>query len=218
MKRFDRPILGFLSREENQAILEAPDPHTWVGQRDRALLTTLYNTGARVSEMLRLEVGDLILEGTPAVHIHGEGRKQRTVPLWRSTASLLRFWKRHLSSTGAHDPLSPNRGITAMTGSNVAQRLAFAVGVASNDHPRLRKQSISPHSIRHTTAMHLLQSGVDIAVVALWLGHENPSTTHMYVEADLSMKERALERLQPAGAKSIRYKPVDSLMHFLTTL
>ncbi|MFP5226335.1 MAG: tyrosine-type recombinase/integrase [Acidobacteriota bacterium] len=218
MKRFDRPLPGFLSREEIQAILDSPDPRTWVGQRDRALFTTLYNTGARISEVLGLNIGDLILEGTPVVHIHGKGRKQRSMPLWRSTASLLRLWKRHLDSTAACDCLFPNRGGTAMTRSNVAQRLSLAVALAARDHPRLRTQTVSPHSFRHTAAMHLLQSGVDITVIALWLGHENPSTTHMYLEADLSMKERALQRLQPAGASHTRYRPANHLMQFLTSL
>jgi site-specific recombinase XerD len=218
MKRFDRPLPGFLSREEIQAILDSPDPHTWVGQRDRALFTTLYNTGARVSEMLSLNVADLILEGTPAVHIHGKGRKQRSVPLWRSTASLLRLWKRHLNSTAACDCLFPNRNGTAMTRSNVAQRLSLAVALAARNHPSLMTHTVSPHCFRHTTALHLLQSGVDITVIALWLGHESPSTTHMYIEADLSMKERALRRLQPAGASRTRYRPPDQLMQFLTSL
>ena len=217
MKRFDRPIPGFLSREEVQAILNAPDPHTWVGQRDRALFTILYNTGARVSEVIRLATGDLVLEGTAAIHLQGKGRKQRTVPLWRSTAALLRSWKRQLHAD-THACLFPNRGGTAMTRSNVAQRLSLAAALAAQNHPRLKTLPVSPHCMRHTTAMHLLQSGVDITVIALWLGHENPSTTHMYVEADLSLKERALEKLQPAGARYSRYRPADQLMQFLATL
>lgn len=218
MKRFDRPLPEFLSREEIQAILDAPDTGTWCGRRDRALLTTLYNTGARVSEVLGLTAKDLILEGTPAVHIHGKGRKQRSVPLWRSTASLLRSWKRQLDIPGANDYLFPNRRGTAMTRSNAAQRLSLAVAQAVRNHPRLKTHTVSPHSIRHSTALHLLQSGVDITVIALWLGHENPSTTHMYIEADLSMKERALQRLKPLSAKASRYKPPDQLMQFLVTL
>jgi site-specific recombinase XerD len=218
MKRFDRPLPEFLSREEIQAILAAPDTHTWVGQRDRALFTTLYNTGARVSEVLHLVVRDLILDGTPAVHIHGKGRKQRSVPLWKSTASLLRSWQRRLNTSGPHDYLFPSRRGTRMTRSNVAQRISLTVAQAARDHPRLKTRTVSPHSFRHTTALHLLQSGVDITVIALWLGHENPSTTHMYIEADLSMKERALQRLQPAGVKSTHYRPPDQLMKFLANL
>lgn len=218
MKRVDRPLPGFLSRPEIQTILNAPDLRTWAGQRDRALFTVLYNTGARVSEALGLRIRDLILEGTPAVHIHGKGRKQRTVPLWRSTVSLLRSWKRCLDNCAADDFLFPNRCGAAMTRSNAAQRLGLATTTAASDHPRLRQFRVSPHTVRHTTAMHLLQSGVDITVIALWLGHENPSTTHMYVEADISMKERALQRLRPVGARHVRYRPADQLMQFLAAL
>ncbi|HTF63655.1 MAG TPA: tyrosine-type recombinase/integrase [Edaphobacter sp.] len=149
MKRFDRPLPEFLSREEIQAILDAPDTRTWCGQRDRALLITLYNTGARVSEVLGLTAKDLILEETPAIHIHGKGRKQRSVPLWRSTASLLRSWKRRLNILGTHDYLFPNRRGTAMTRSNAAQRLSLAVAQAARNHPRLKTHTVSPHSIRH---------------------------------------------------------------------
>ena len=105
-----------------------------------------------------------------------------------------------------------------MTRSNLAQRLVIAVKAAAKDQPHLRERSISPHTIRHTTAMHLLQSGVDMSVIALWLGHESTSTTHMYIEADLSMKERALQRLKPANLKRGRYRPPQQLLQFLESL
>jgi len=218
-KRFDRPMLGFLSRDDMQAVLNAPDARSWVGQRDRALLTTMYNTGARVSEIIGIRVGDLILDGAPCVHLHGKGRKQRTVPLWRGTATLLRAWMRRLDGPGtANGPLFPNRDGRAMTRSNVTQRLALWVQTAAVHQPHLLGRRISPHTIRHTTAMHLLQSGVDITVIALWLGHESPSTTHLYVEADLEMKERALGHLQPPNVTVPRYRPPDALMRFLQSL
>jgi integrase/recombinase XerD len=218
MKRFDRPRLGFLSRGEMQAILDAPDVRSWVGQRDRALLAALYNTGARASEILGLRLADIVLDGAPCVHIHGKGRKQRTVPLWRSTATMLRSWRRRLGDTVDASPLFPNRGGTAMTRSNLIQRLARHVEAAAGAHPSLRERPVTPHTIRHTTAMHLLQSGVDIAVIALWLGHERPGTTHMYIEADLAMKERALSRLHAPSTGRARYRPPDRLMHFLQGL
>jgi len=218
VKRFDRPMLGFLSREDMQAVLDAPDAKSWVGQRDRALLTAMYNTGARVSEIIGLRIGDLILDGTPCVHLHGKGRKQRSVPLWRTTATLLRAWTRRLDGAAAGCPLFPNRGGAGMTRSNVTQRLALSVKTAATDRPQLLGRSISPHTIRHTTAMHLLQSGVDITVIALWLGHESPATTHSYIQADLAMKERALAQLQPPDTAAARYQPPDALMRFLESL
>ena len=218
MKRFDRPVLGFLSRQEMQAIIEAPDPRTWAGQRDRALFSLMYNTGARVSEVTGLHVGDVVIDGTTTAHLHGKGRKDRSVPLWRSTASLIRAWKRQLGGAGDEHFLFPSRSGERMARSSVTQRFDLAVSTAAERHPQLARRSISPHTIRHTTAMHLLQSGVDITVIALWLGHESPATTHMYLEADLSMKERTLNRLQPIGASPGRYRPPDQLMKFLQSL
>lgn len=218
MKRYDKPLLGFLSRDEMQAILDAPDTANWTGRRDQALFTVLYNTGARVSEVIGLRVSDVILEGSPCVHIHGKGRKQRTIPLWRSTAALLRIWKRDLDGAATAAPMFPNRDGAPMTRSNVTQRLALYVKAAAERSPQLLGRQVSPHTIRHTTAMHLLQSGIDIAVIALWLGHESTTTTHMYIEADLSMKERALERLQPPQTGLSRYRPPDRLMQFLQAL
>jgi integrase/recombinase XerD len=218
MKRFDRPMLGFLSREEMQAILEAPDTQSWTGQRDRVLFAVLYNTGARVSELINVCAKDAILDTSPSIHILGKGRKQRTVPLWRSTVTQLRAWKRRLGAISPDAPLFPNRDGVPMTRSNVRQRLEVAIQVAAEKHPQLLKRVISPHTFRHTTAMHLLQSGVDITVIALWLGHESPATTHIYVEADLAMKERALSKLRPPNIKSVRYRPPDQLLQFLQNL
>lgn len=218
MKRFDRPVLGFLSRQEMRSILEAPDPRTWAGQRDRALFSLMYNTGARVSEAIDLRIGDVVIDGTMAAHLRGKGRKERSVPLWRPTASLIRAWKQRLENAGDDKFLFPSRGGERMARSNVTQRLALAVSAAAERHPQLARRSISPHTIRHTTAMHLLQTGIDITVIALWLGHESPATTHMYLDADLSMKERTLDRLQPIGASPGRYRPPDQLMRFLQNL
>ncbi len=178
----------------------------------------MYNTGARVSEVIGLRVGDVVIDGTMAAHLHGKGRKERSVPLWRSTASLIRGWKHQLEGAGDDKFLFPSRGGERMARSNVTQRLDLAVSAAAERHPQRARRSISPHTVRHTTAMHLLQSGVDITVIALWLGHENPATTHMDLEADLSMKKRALDRLQPIGASPGRYRPSDQLMRFLQGL
>jgi site-specific recombinase XerD len=194
MKRFDRRLVGHLSRDEIEALLAAPDPNTWCGQRDRVLFATLYNTGARVSELIHLRVGDVVLGKAPCAHIHGKARKQRTVPLWRSTASQIKSW---LQRNGASPDqmLFPNRSGNPMTRSNVTARLKLAVQTATRRCPQLSSHPVSPHVIRHSTGTHLLQSGVDLSVIALWLGHESPATTHMYVEANLAMKEHALNAL-----------------------
>jgi len=217
MKRSDKPVLGFLSRSEVKALLDAPDRDTWYGRRDRALLKMLYNTGARVSELIGIHVSDLELDVTPSVRLHGKGRKQRTVPLWKDTAVEVQRWI-EFAGLRAEQPLLPNRWGRSMTRSNVAERIAVAVSAAAAGCPSLLGRSISPHTLRHTTAMHLLQSGVDITVIALWLGHESPSTTHGYVEADLAMKERALAAIAPLKTRRSRYRPPDALLKFLEAL
>jgi site-specific recombinase XerD len=217
MKRFDKPLLGFLSRDEIQAILDAPDVTTWCGHRDRAMFTVLYNTGGRVSEITGLQVADLVLAGCAAVHIRGKGRKERSVPLWRVTVTEVRKWLAR-THAGPDQPLFPGWSGTRMTRPAVTARLQLAVKKAAHVCPQLAKRDVTPHVIRHSTAMHMLQSGVDITLIALWLGHESPATTHMYVEADLAMKERALNAVQPPHLKQTRYQPSDRVLHFLETL
>ncbi|MEY9120682.1 integrase/recombinase XerD [Bradyrhizobium yuanmingense] len=217
-KPHDKAVLGFLSRSEMDAIIAAPDCATWAGRRDQAMFMLLYNTGARVSEAIGLRVGDVVLDVSPVAHLHGKGRKRRSVPLWKATATTLRQWLRDLPDTGPQGYLFPSSAGKQLSRSSVTQRLAQAVAQATSKLPALAERAISPHTIRHTTAMHLLQSGVDITVIALWLGHEHPSTTHIYMEADLKMNEEALSRLQPIAATPARYRPPDQLMAFLQSL
>jgi site-specific recombinase XerD len=217
LKRFDRPCLEFLAREEMEAIIAAPEKTTFSGHRDFVMFMTLYNTGARVSEIIRLQVGDVCLENKGSILIHGKGRKQRSVPLWKSTQRHLKMWLLRLKSD-SNEPLFPSRCRRPLTRPGVEYRLRLAVKKAAERFPSLKQRQISPHTLRHTTAMHLLQSGVDITVIALWLGHESPATTHMYVEADLTMKEKALQKLQDPSLKSVRYQACDSILSFLESL
>lgn len=218
VKRFERPMFGYLSREEMLAVIGTPGK-SWLSQRDHVLFLLMYNTGARVSEIIGITVGEVVLdEGAACVHLHGKGRKQRSVPLWRSTVRALRDWLRLNPQFEMASPLLPNHNGSQMTRSNVTKRLTLAVQAASASVPGLSTRRISPHTIRHTTAMHLLQAGVDVSVIALWLGHESPVTTHHYVEADLTMKERALARLREPDAQVLRYRAPDSLIAFLRAL
>jgi site-specific recombinase XerD len=214
MKRFERPMLGFLTREEMMTVLGQPGS-SWTSQRDHLLLAMLYNTGSRVSEIIGVRVADVVLDRAACVHLHGKGRKQRSIPLWKETVQELRAWLRlnpHMR------PLLPNRDGTPMTRSNVARRLELAGKRAQAKLPDLKKKRVSPHLLRHTTAMHLLQSGVPFNVIALWLGHESATTTHRYVEANLAMKEKALARLEAPETKLQRFRAPDALMQFLQTL
>ena len=180
------------------------------------VLATLLNTGARVSELISLTVGNVVLGSCACVHLKGKGRKQRTVPLWRTTASSLRQWLRTYPRP-ADRPLFPNRTGGPMTRTGVTDRLQLAVATAAQRCPTL-KRHVSPHTVRHSTAMHLLQAGVDLSVIALWLGHESITTTHIYVEADLAMKERALSAVQAPSVKPLRFRPTEDVLAFLEGL
>lgn len=172
-KRFDRPALDFLTREEIDALLDAPDRSSWSGHRDAVLLAVLYNSGARVSELTGLRVADLLLDRACALHLHGKGRKQRVVPLWKPIAKQLRGWLPRIDPSPAA-PVFPNRAGKPLTRSGVEQRLRLALATASEHCPSLAGRRISPHTLRHTTAMHLLQSGVDITVIALCSATKTP--------------------------------------------
>jgi site-specific recombinase XerD len=217
MKRFARPLVGFLSHEEMEAILSAPDAQTWAGRRDRLLLLLLYNTGARVSEPIAIQRRDVDLQHSGAVHLHGKGRKERVLPLWKRTTAPLRAWMSTLPIEPTQ-PLLPNRFGQMMSRSGVEERLQRAVTAAAATCPALRERKVPPHVVRHSTAMALLQAGVDLAVIALWLGHEGVSTTHHYLEADLAMKERALATLQPPETKTPRFTPRADILAFLDSL
>ena len=217
MKRYERPLVGFLTREEMDAVLDAPRGNTWSGRRDRALWAVMYNTGIRVSEVIALSVKDLSLERPGSISIFGKGRKHRIVPLWGRTTDTLRKWLKD-TSQAPESPLFPNVHGQRLSRSGVEQRLKVAVHNAARRCPSLAGRPVSPHTIRHTTAMHLLQSGVALPVIALWLGHESPETTHMYLEADLVMKESALAKLQEPDTPGQRYRPSDSLLGFLQSL
>jgi site-specific recombinase XerD len=210
-------VVGFLTREEVEAILAAPNTSTWSGQRDHVLLSTLYNTGARVSEIIAVERQDFEGERYSAIHLHGKGRKERVVPLWKKTAIALRSWLKKIPCD-PQQSLFPNRFGQPLSRSGVEKRLQATVHLACPSCPSLRNTRVSPHVVRHSTAMHLLQSGVDLAVIALWLGHESVVTTHQYLQADLQMKEQALAALQPPQTATGRFKPSAAVLAFLDTL
>jgi site-specific recombinase XerD len=216
-KRFDRPVLGYLTRDEITAVLAAPDRRTWSGQRDAVLLAVAYNTGARVSELTGLRARDVLLERQTALLLHGKGRKQRVIPLWTSTAAGLRAWLAQ-NRPGPETPLFPNRNGATMTRSGVRDRLDRAVATAEQTCPSLHGRQVSPHTLRHSTAVHLLESGADLAVIALWLGHSSPAVTHQYLEADLATKEAVLQRLTDPNPGPTRFRPPDRLLAFLEHL
>lgn len=216
-KRSARPMMTFLTRPEIDAVLATTDQKTWMGSRDHALLLTMYNTGARAAEITTLRCGQVSFGRTTLIRLHGKGRKDRTVPLWPQTSRVLRRWFQVLVADEAKLAFPSGKG-TTLSSDGLDYILQRAVKKATLACPSLLNKRVTPHALRRTTAMHLLQGGVDIAVIALWLGHESIETTHGYVEADLEIKQRALDKLTPASGKVSRYKPSDCLMRFLTSL
>jgi integrase/recombinase XerD len=196
LKRADKKLIGYLTRPEMQALLAAPDPAKWSGRRDHALFLILYNSGARISEVLTLTRDQVRFDSSTFVQLTGKGRKERTVPLWPDTAQVLKAWFRELEGHAGRIAFPNARG-RPLSRAGADSLIQQAVLRASPTCPSLATQHISPHVIRHTTAMHLLQAGVDIATIALWLGHERIETTHVYLTTDLAMKAKALEKLEP---------------------
>lgn len=217
VKRTEHRLVGHLTKMEIDAILTAPDQSRWDGRRDHALLLTLYNSGARVSEITSLTRSSVDLGAAPSIHLRGKGRKDRQVPLWKKTARVLRKWLREIMDVPGDTAFPSTRGV-ALSTDGVAYLLQKAVSAASSKCPSLADKHVTPHVIRHSTAMHLLQSGVDISIIALWLGHESIETTHMYLEADLTTKQKALDKLAPTGGTTRRFKADDALLTFLSSL
>lgn len=216
-KRCDRVLVSFLDRAGQQALLAAPDRSTWLGRRDHALLLLALSTGLRIAELTHLRWQDVHLDDGRYIRVLGKGRKERSIPLSRQTVAAVRAW---LSERGgAHeDVIFPVRGGRRLTSDAVQHLVAHHVATASGQCLSLRSKHVTPHVLRHTCAMNLLHSGVDIATIALWLGHEELRTTQIYLHADLALKERALAKTTPLTTKAGRYRPPDSVLAYLGRL
>lgn len=216
-KRYDRKPIDFLTQPEIDALLAAPDQSTWAGRRDRTLLLLAIQTGLRVSELIGLICQDIVLDSGAHVRCEGKGRKERCTPLRKDSAAVLRSWMRERHGQ-PHDPLFPNARGGFLSRDGVEYLLTKHVAVARKKCQSLTKKRVSPHVLRHTAAMDLLQHGVDRSVIALWLGHESPETTQVYVQADLEMKEKALAKTTPLDVQPGRYQPDDQTLTFLKSL
>lgn len=217
-KRAERKDVTYLVRDEVDALLAAPDRNSWCGRRDHAFLAVAVQTGLRVSELTGLKNQDLELGVGAHVRCRGKGRKERSTPLDKHTVRTLRVWTQERGGR-PEDPLFPTRQDSPLTRGAVACLVTKYSARATQRCPSLASKRATPHTLRHTCAMELLRSGVDCAVIALWLGHEQiETTTRSYIHADLSIKERALARTQPAQSKPGRYRPTDRLLVFLDGL
>lgn len=216
-KRGDKTTVSFLTRTEADALIDAPSIETWTGRRDRALLHMAIQTGLRVGEFTALRIRDLHLETGPHVRCHGKGRKDRATPLTAPTVTDLRSWLRERG--GKPDEIVfPTRRGTALSRDAVALLVTKHTATAAKRCPSLIEKHVTPHTLRHTTAMSLLHAGVDATVIALWLGHEGTDTVGVYLHADMTIKQRALDRVTPANVKPGRYHAPDSLLAFLETI
>src|SRR5271166_5137345 len=216
-KRYDRKLVTFLEEPELKTLLATPARTTWTGRRDYALFVLAAQTGLRVSELIGLRRSDVHLGVGAHISCMGKGRKLRVTPLTSQLVGVLRTW---LSERGgqADDPLFPTRSGCPLSRDAIERRLAGYLRTASVHSPSLAQKNVTMHVLRHTAAMRLLRAGIETSVIALWLGHEQVETTHIYLHADMGIKERALAATAPMSAKPGRFRPNDKLLAFLEAL
>lgn len=216
-KRYDRTLVGFLARSEVEALLAATDPKTWNGRRDHALLLVVFQTGMRLSEITGLRRCDVELETGAHLRCLGKGRKERCTPVVAKTVKELKAWMKE-PMPGDSEFLFPTVHGRRMSADAVQNLLKKYTAIARQTCISLRKKRVSPHIARHTAAMELLQAGVDLSVIALWLGHESIETTQKYLDANIALKEAALAKTVPINTRSHRFRPDDRLLQFLNGL
>jgi site-specific recombinase XerD len=216
-KRFQRDLVTFLTEQEADAPLGACDRATWTGRRDHALLVLAVQTGLRISELAGLTCADVALAAGAHVHCIGKGRKERRTQLVRQTVEVLRVWLAERNGSPL-DPLFPTITGQHLSRDAIEHPIAHYVAKASQSCPSIRHKQVTAHTLRHTAAMRLLLAGADTTVIALWLGHEQVSTTSIYLHADMQQKERAIARITPPSTKPGRYRPPDTLLAFLEAL
>jgi len=216
-KRHTRRLVHFLNRFEVDALLAAPNQKTWFGRRDHSLLLVAVQTGLRSSELTGLQRHDVSLGIGAHVHCVGKGRKERCTPLTKMTVAVLKAWLREPARHNAQ-ALFPSASGGRLSPDSVSDLLAKHVAIAGHSCPSLRQKHVTPHVLRHTLAMELLQEGVDRAVIALWLGHESVETTQIYLDANLALKEKILAKTTPPNGKLGRYRADDQLLAFLKGL
>ena len=216
-KRQARPLVGFLTRPEIDALLAVPDRDKWLGRRDHALLLTVVQTGLRLAEATSIRQQDVCLATGAHVRCEGKGRKERCTPLTKSTVTVLTAWIREQGADGTRILFPSARG-GRLSADAVQHLVAKYATAAQQACPSLAEKRVSPHVLRHTTAMELLQAGVDRTLIALWLGHESVETTQIYLDANLRIKEEALSKTMPINTKAGRYQPDDDLLAFLKGL
>lgn len=216
-KRTEVNLVTYLNEDEATALLAACDQRRWTGRRDHAMFALTIQTGLRISELVGLNRADVTLGRGANVHTFGKGRKERRTPLIESTVKILRAFLDERPAV-PNDPLFATSTGRRLSRDAVEHRLAHHVALAQTICPSIGAKRITMHTLRHTAAMRLLLAGNDVTVIALWLGHEQLATTNIYLHADISHKQEAIDRVTPLAAKPGRYRPPDSLIAFLEAL
>ena len=216
-KREPRTLVSFLTRSEIYALLAAPDQRKWGGRRDYALMLVAVQTGLRLSEMTGLRRPDVQLGTGAYVQCQGKGRKERCTPLAKQSVKVLKAWLREPTRYGS-DILFPNARGGRLSADGVEYIVDKYLVIARQKCPSLQQKHVTPHVLRHSAAMELRASGVDLSTIALWLGHESVETTQIYLDADLALKNKALARTRPINGRAGRYKPSDRLLSFLKSM
>ena len=216
-KRWKKKLVSFLTPTETEALIKSIDRDTTLGCRDLALLLVATQTGLRASELTNLQCGNVVLGRSVYLHCHGKGRKDRCVPLTKATAKVVKLWLQ-LQHGDLNSPLFTNARGSKLSRDGVAYILKKYITIAQRTCPSLRSKHVSPHTLRHTNAVNLLQAGVEQATIALWLGHESIESTQVYLHADMEYKKKILAKLTPNKTKALMYRPDDSLLSFLNSL
>lgn len=216
-RRTERNLLTYLTEPEVDALLAACDQTTWIGRRDHAMFALTIQTGLRISEVISLDCQDLTLGTGANVHTVGKGRKERRTPLIPVTRMVLKAWL-HERAGAPGDPLFPTHTGKRLSRDAIERRLANRLKTAADSCPSINTKHITMHTLRHTAAMRLLLAGNDVTVIALWLGHEQITTTNVYLHADMTHKQQAIDRTRPLAARPGRYRPPDTLLAFLEAL
>jgi integrase/recombinase XerD len=216
-KKTERNLVTYLTEPEVDALLAACDQTSWTGRRDHAVFVLTIQAGLRISELASLTCADITLGTGANIHTIGKGRKERRTPLVPTTRSVLKAWLKERGGA-ADDPLFPTTTGTRLSRDAIERRLARHLTIAAENCPSIKSKHVTMHTLRHTAAMRLLLAGNDVTVIALWLGHEQISTTNIYLHADMTHKQQAIDRAKPLNAKPGRYRPPDTLLKFLEDL
>ena len=218
-KKTEKPVMTFIKKNEYESMLGTCDGSDIVSARDKMMLMVLYNTGCRASGLINIQLRDITLsmDGTSSIRFMGKGRKERITPIWKTTASFIKKYIT-MQCLSQDDYLIQSRAKAPMTRSGIGQRITVISARAAVLSPSLLKKNVTPHTFRHSTAMNLLQAGIDISTIAIWLGHESIETTHRYMVADIELKRKVMEKLEETSDDAFNYKPSKSILAFLDTL